>query len=91
MKFKKFYLWLLVLVLLTPLGLIAGGSGWGEKPLKTIYSGFMSGYNLPGFSGSLLSAIGYIISAIVGVTAIFLIFKLIGHFWPDEPKKQGGN
>jgi len=88
MRFKKFYLWLFVLVLLTPFGLIAGGSAWGEKPLKTIWSGFLSGYNLPGFSGSLLSAAGYIISAIVGVTAIFLIFKLIGIFWPDEQKEQ---
>lgn len=108
MKLRKIYFWLFILVVLTPLGVMASGSAWGEwaseevkaqvgfvpkgmKTLENTWSGFLSGYNVAGFNGKFLEAVGYIASAVVGIGIIFLIFKLIERILPDEPKKQGGN
>lgn len=103
MKFRKLYIWLLILVVATPLGLLASGSVWGEwgsdevkkqigfapkgmKSLESLWSGLLGGYNVPGFNGFLLSSIGYIISAVLGVGLIFIIFKLISLSLPNESK-----
>ncbi len=105
MKHKKLYLWLLGLVVATPLGLLASGAVWGEwgsdeiknqvgfvprgmKSLESLWSGLLTGYNLPGFNGFFLKSVGYIISATIGVALIFLIFKLVGLGMSDEPKNS---
>lgn len=105
MKHRKLYLWIIGLVIATPLGLLASGSVWGEwssdevkghvgfvpqgmKSLESIWSGLLSGYNLPGFNGFFLKSAGYIISAAVGVGLIFLIFKLLAFAIPNEQEKE---
>ena len=59
----------------------------GLKSLESLWSGFLTDYNLPGFNGFFLKSVGYIMSAIIGVALIFLIFKLVGLGMSDEPEK----
>jgi hypothetical protein len=94
LNYKKLYFRIFVLAVLSPLGLPASGSAWGEwgsdevkrhigfvpkgmQALKSLWSGVLSGYNLPGFQGKFLEAVGYIISAMVGILIILLIFKIL--------------
>jgi len=89
-KMKYFYIIMGILILATPLGLLANGTAWGEwgseeiKNLlgfvpKGLEKGFQ--YNSPfkDYSfGFLNEYFGYILSALVGVIIILIIFKVLG-------------
>ena len=78
------------MVILTPIGLIASGSAWGEwssDELQTmvgyipkgmahgsIYHAFGDGY---GFSG-MGDISGYLLSAVLGAVVLIIIFKVLG-------------
>ncbi|HBF39604.1 MAG TPA: cobalamin biosynthesis protein [Firmicutes bacterium] len=97
---KKALIGLIVVILLTPLGLLAPGGAWGEWGLDEIkqkigfvpqgMSHFNPGiknllpdYSLPSFNKNFFqSALGYILSAVVGVTLIFLLFWLFAKLLP---------
>ncbi|MBY0756370.1 cobalt transporter CbiM [Clostridium sardiniense] len=87
--FKSSIIAIIVMIILTPIGLITSGAAWGEwgadevKDLigyipKGMNSGFSyhalgDGY---GFSG-LGSVTGYILSAVIGVAVLIILFKVI--------------
>ncbi|MDP4109460.1 MAG: PDGLE domain-containing protein, partial [Bacillota bacterium] len=89
-KIKAVYGLLAALILLSPLGLLAAGTAWGEWDGAEIKSmlgyipegigkGFslkamMPDYSVPGLSG----AAGYILSAAAGAAILVIIFKLLG-------------
>jgi hypothetical protein len=93
---KKLWIGLAILIVLTPLGLLAEGTAFGEwgsedlqKELGYIPSGIEAGENLwhslfpdytvGGFEGNFLqSAIGYILSAIIGIGLIYFITVALG-------------
>lgn len=78
------------LIVLTPLGLLAEGTAWGEWGTEEIaatgigytpagmQNGFSWGALLPDYSVSgMPEAIGYVISAAIGVALLIIIFKLL--------------
>ncbi|NLU49352.1 MAG: cobalamin biosynthesis protein [Syntrophomonadaceae bacterium] len=88
-RYKKLWVALVVLMLLSPLGLLATGTAFGEWAMDELLQevGFIPAglakfadlwpyslfpdYTVPGLSaGFLQSAIGYIISAMVGVILV---------------------
>ncbi|MBC2582917.1 cobalt transporter CbiM [Clostridium sp. DJ247] len=89
LKIKPIYGLVMMMIVLCPLGLLASGNAWGEwstEELRSLigyvpqgmengfkYSALLADYGLKGLS----DAIGYLFSAIVGVTIIFAITKLI--------------
>jgi len=87
-KMNPFYIILGILILATPLGLLASGTAWGEWGMEEIKNltgfvpkGMENGVNytapIPDYSfGNLKEYIGYIISAVVGVAIILIIFKV---------------
>ena len=89
-KTKIFYIILGILILATPLGLLAKGTAWGEWSLEEIknFLGFIPKGMENGFQfnspitdysfGFLNEYFGYILSAVVGVTIILIIFKVLG-------------
>jgi len=97
LKLSPIYALLMGLVLLSPVGLLAEGTAWGEwgkeellnmfgKIPEGIEKGFeffapFRDYTLFGVP----EVAGYVISAIIGVAAILIIFKIAGFFW-----KKGG-
>ncbi len=100
-RFKGFIIALAVLVVLTPLGLIAKGTAWGEwggdelkDKLGYIPSGFakiagwwkavMPNYSLNGSE----TALGYILSAVVGMLLISLIIIFSSRFMMRYKKED---
>lgn len=89
-KLKFFYIIIGILILATPLGLLASGTAWGEwgaeeiKNLvgfvpKGIENGFQFNSPMPDYSGGISNEyLGYIVSALVGVIIILIIFKILG-------------
>jgi cobalt/nickel transport protein len=93
-KLRKTIVVLAILILLTPLGLLAPGEAWGEwgiedwnvseswksvaERMANIWSAPLPDYNLPGWEEGALPYLGYIISAIIGVVLIVLITIAIG-------------
>ncbi|MCM1115308.1 MAG: cobalt transporter CbiM [Clostridium sp.] len=91
---------LAVLVCLTPIGLLATGTAWGEWGVEDMIdvAGFVPGGMengvLDGFSaicpdyaiGSLPEWIGYILSAVIGIAIAVILFKLISAFMKDKVK-----
>jgi len=93
-SYKKVYIILLVLILLTPLGLIVEGEAWGEwdisqwqvpdswrevaQRLSSIWSAPLPDYNLPGWNEGILPYLGYIISGFIGVLLLFILNYCIG-------------
>ncbi|GFR35882.1 hypothetical protein TCEA9_16940 [Thermobrachium celere] len=89
---NKVYIFIAILIALSPLGLIAQGTAWGEWGLDEIkeIAGFVpkgmeKGLNfeaiMPDYTVSGVNEVlGYIISAILGVMIIILLFRLIGIF-----------
>ena len=78
------------LIILTPLGLLAEGTAWGEWGADEIAStgagytpaGMRSGFSwnalLPDYSvGNMPQAAGYVLSAVIGVAILVIVFKLI--------------
>jgi len=89
-KALPLYLLILGLVVISPLGLLAPGSAWGEwdlkeieKLIKYIPSGMKNGFNFsalfPDYNLPVLKneTIGYIISAILGAAVLIIIFKIV--------------
>jgi cobalt/nickel transport system permease protein len=93
-----------IIVILTPLGLLASGTTWGEwssdelqsllgfvpEGLKRLggiwrYS-FMADYNLPGWDSPLMAAMGYILSALVGVGVIVFVTFIMSRFISADRK-----
>ena len=98
MRYRK-KVWILVAILigLTPLGLLASGTAWGEWGTDEIkgllgyipqglarlaginHTAVLPDYSLPGLNGTFAGqAIGYYISAIVGVVVIILLVLGVG-------------
>lgn len=89
---KKVYLFIATLIALSPLGLLAQGTAWGEWGLDEIkdivgfvpkgmetglsFEAIMPDYTVSGVN----EVLGYIISAVLGVLIIMLLFRLIGIF-----------
>ncbi len=91
-KYRKLWILLAVMVVLTPLGLwiptlFGAGSAWGEwgpaelqklvgfvpkgfSQLQSAWSAALPGYTIPGLSGPVGEAVGYIIAAVVGVALV---------------------
>jgi len=88
-KIKPLYIIIGILVLATPLGLLASGTAWGEWGVEELESfigfvpkGMDSGFQFkspfPDYNlGNFEEYIGYIISALVGVILILIIFKVL--------------
>ena len=78
-----------VLIVLTPIGLLAEGTAWGEWGTEEVASaagftpaGMAHGFEwsalLPDYSvGTLPSWFGYILSAVIGAAVLIILFKLI--------------
>ncbi len=97
---KRLWAGIGILVFLTPLGLIASGTAWGEwtaeelramigfapeklKQLERIWPSLMADYSLPGWNSPLMSALGYILTAAIGVGVIILIAYVVSRFLPS--------
>lgn len=94
-KLKSVYGLIIAMIILTPLGLIAKGTAWGEwgadeinsvvskgKALgfipKAMEQGFKFNTFMPEYTVSgIPQAMGYILSAIVGVSIAIILFKII--------------
>ena len=88
-KMKPLYVIIGILVLATPLGLLASGTAWGEWGAEEIQeligfvpkgmeNGFQFNSLIPDYNlGNVTEYIGYIISAALGVIIIFIIFKIL--------------
>lgn len=83
---------IIIMVILTPLGLITAGTAWGEwgadevkNLIGYVPKGMSSGFSYHalgdgyGFSG-LGSVTGYILSAVIGVAVLIILFKVIASF-----------
>ncbi len=91
---------LAILILLTPLGLLAEGTAWGEWGADEIAegagylpSGMTTGFSfealLPDYSfGNAPEAVGYLLSAVLGAAVLVIVFKLLAAF--AVPKRRGG-
>lgn len=89
-KIKYLYIVIVILILATPIGLLAKGTAWGEWGAEEISNlvgfvpkgmedGFQFNSPIPDYSfGFLKEYFGYILSAIIGVTIILIIFKVLG-------------
>ena len=94
---KNLYMdYLLLWLLLSPIGLLATGTAWGEwgpdeiKDLagyvpKAFEHGFNFNAIMPDYSvGGINEIIGYIISAVAGVALILILFKIVGSAKKDK-------
>ncbi|WP_406676646.1 cobalt transporter CbiM [Moorella sp. ACPs] len=98
-----------ILVLLSPLGILASGTAWGEWSPEELQQmlGFVPDgmvklaaswshalfpdYAVPGLAGSFLAeALGYILSALVGLGIIMAIFLAV-HRFTARKEKPGAN
>lgn len=98
-KFKPLYVLIAAMAILSPIGLIATGTAWGEWGLEEIEEaiGYVPGGMEKGFSfnspipdyslGGISEVLGYIISAVVGLALIFILFKLINKRIVKTPEK----
>lgn len=89
MKIKPLYAAIVAMILLSPIGLLAAGTAWGEWGLdeikeltgfipKGMEKGFSFNSMMPDYTVNGLSeVIGYIASAVVGILIILLLFKLL--------------
>lgn len=95
-KFNSIYILLTVLICLTPIGLFATGTAWGEwsseeisnvitngKVLGFTPKGMENGLNIRTFIADysisgIPEQVAYALSALIGVSILLIIFKLIG-------------
>jgi len=89
-KLKPVYAMMTAMIILSPIGLLASGTAWGEWSNSEIqklvgyipsgmsnglnYNSFLSGYTVPFIMSDTL---GYMLSAAAGVMVIFVIFKVL--------------
>ncbi|MBC8080441.1 MAG: energy-coupling factor ABC transporter permease, partial [Gorillibacterium sp.] len=99
-KIKYAYLHLAVMVLLTPLGLLAAGTAWGEwgpdelrSSIGFLPKGMKSGlhfaapladYSLP----KIHAIVGYSLSALIGAALIMLFFRIAGKAASSKARKR---
>lgn len=102
-RYKKLWVGLLVLIILSPLGLIATGTAFGEWGLDELKDevGFIPAglahwantwthaifpdYSVPGLNANFFqSAVGYIISAVVGVVLVAGITMLLSRIIRED-------
>lgn len=89
-KMKPLYLLLIGMIVLTPLGLLAPGTAWGEwgaEEIQTLVSyipkGMTGGFSfesiMPDYTVSVISNefAGYVISAIAGTAMLLIVFKIV--------------
>ncbi len=82
-----------ILMIGTPLGLLAEGTAWGEWGADEIAatgagytpSGMLNGFSfetlLPDYSfGNAPAAVGYLLSAVIGVAVLLMVFRLLSGF-----------
>ncbi|BCZ44781.1 cobalt transporter CbiM [Clostridium gelidum] len=99
-KIKYLYIIIVILVLATPVGLLAKGTAWGEwgteelKDLigfvpKGMEEGFKFNSLMPDYNfGNLKEYFGYIVSALLGVIIILIIFKLLAKINLSKNQKE---
>lgn len=105
-KLRQLWVVLLVLAVLSPLGLLAPGTAWGEwgteelakMGLKAIPEGFARlsgiwGAPLQGYNLPALgnSNLGYILSAVVGILVVGVVAWLLAKVLTPGPKTQSKN
>lgn len=95
-KLNKAWIFILLLIILSPLGLLAEGTAWGEwgaEELQEIIGfvpqGMEKGFNfnavIPDYTISGVNEVlGYIISAVLGVLLILLVFRVVKVFMKKE-------
>jgi cobalt/nickel transport system permease protein len=97
---RRLWQGLAILLVATPLGIIAAGSAWGEwKPqdfkmgaprglerLSSLWNAPLSGY-APSFIGN--ASLGYLASAIVGVALIVLLLRLLNRLLSGKKLQRG--
>ncbi len=99
---KKAVFGAVMIILLTPLGILAPGSAWGEwgldeigqkvgfiptgmKRFNQVIANLLPDYGISGFDKNFFqSALGYILSAVVGIAAIAVVFWLLGKLIPAK-------
>ena len=88
-KTKAIYGLIIALICLSPLGLLATGTAWGEwgtvpggLKSKFEFKSVMQDYMLRG----LPKAVSYIISAVAGVAILLIIFKIISSFMKNKTR-----
>lgn len=71
-----------VLMLATPLGLLAAGTAWGEwgiDEMPTMTESFSWNAIMPDYTlGGLPEWVAYILSAVIGVAIVIILFRIIG-------------
>jgi hypothetical protein len=100
--FKKAWIGLIIMILLTPIGLLASNSAWGEwgiieikqrigfvpqgmNRFQAMIRSLFPDYVFPGLGRNYFqSAMGYILSAVIGISAIILFFWLLGKLIPEK-------
>ncbi|HLH01519.1 MAG TPA: cobalt transporter CbiM [Bryobacteraceae bacterium] len=98
---RPLWLTLAALVLLTPLGIIAVGTAWGEwspsdfakapaglARLSNLWNAPIARYE-PQFIRS--ASVGYIVAALIGVALILLVFLLLSRFRPGFIERTTGH
>lgn len=93
---KPLYGLLIGMIILSPIGLLASGTAWGEWGADEIKGltgyvpkAFKSGFNFnaiaPDYTiNGMNEKIGYIISAVAGVALILILFKIVGSAKKDK-------
>jgi len=99
-KIKPLYIIIGILILATPLGLLAKGTAWGEWGTeelngtvgfvpKGMEEGFKFNSLIPDYNlGSLKEYFGYIVSALLGVIIILIIFKILAKVNLNKNQKE---
>ncbi|MGE5629919.1 MAG: cobalt transporter CbiM [Caulobacteraceae bacterium] len=106
LQYKSFIAGLAVLIILTPLGLMATGTAWGEwgaaelknrigfipkgfSDFSDLWKAVIPDYSISGLNaGFFSSALGYIISAIVGIAVISVVIYISARLIMKEQKKN---
>lgn len=97
---KPLYGLLIAMIVLSPIGLLASGTAWGEwdseqmKELvgyvpKAFEDGFSFNAIAPDYAiNGMNEKVGYIISAVAGVALILILFKIIASFKRDKSSSK---
>lgn len=100
---KPLYALLIGMIILSPIGLLATGTAWGEwgsdeikELVGYVPKAFENGFNFnaiaPDYSVSGINEhIGYIISAVAGVAIILILFKIMASIKKDTGVKKDDN
>jgi len=99
-KIRPLYIIIGILIVATPLGLLANGTAWGEWGTEEINNligfvpngmedGFQFNSPIPDYNlGNFEEYFAYIISALIGVIIILVIFKILGRINFKKRQKE---